>query len=130
VWRKMADVYKKNPKRYGPRLAEQVVDGLFTVGAWLRKKKRIPTNAAMPPEEWRSELKSEWEARTGTAVEVTTERHSEAEMRAIFGAMWDPRHQLYRMLLPILKDGASRALVSASYSNIVWEHGLPIGLRL
>lgn len=130
VWRKMADVHKGDPKRYGPRLAEQVVDALFTVGAWLRKKNRIPAKAAMPPKGWRTDLKEEWTARTGTTVEVTKERHSEAEMLAIFGAMWDPRRELYRALLPVVKDGALRAVRSARFSNIVWQGDCPVALRV
>jgi hypothetical protein len=93
LWRSLADAYRRSGgKRYGPRVAEQMVDAIYTVASWLREEQRIPTNAALHPPGWRKRLYAEWAERTGEPLqEPARPRHSPEEYRRIFAVLRDPR---------------------------------------
>jgi hypothetical protein len=93
LWRTMADAYVRTEGReFGVRAAEQIVDSIFSVAAWLREEARIPSDAAQPPEGWRRRLKEEWAQRTGEQPSRPYRpRHTEDEYRRIFASLSDPR---------------------------------------
>jgi hypothetical protein len=131
LWRRMAAIHKKDPDKFGPRRAEVVVDALYSVASWLRKREHIASNAAVPVDGWRTELVQEWEEKTNRPVQVSKPRHSVAEARAIFASLWHPARLRYRELLRVTEGGGHRALVVATRQNIVRDHtGRPIALRL
>jgi hypothetical protein len=93
LWRAMADAYLRTEGReFGVRAAEQIIDSIFCVAAWLREEARIPSDAARPPDGWRRRLKDEWAQRTGEQQSRPYRpRHTEEEFRRIFVALNDPR---------------------------------------
>lgn len=131
LWRKMAEVHKKQPKKYGPRRAEMVIDALFSVATWLRRRSRIASNACVPVEGWRTEMKGEWERITGRPIVVKKPRHTADEARAIFAALWHPDRERYRALLACAKDGAVRVLHTVTREHLLRDgHGQAISLRV
>jgi hypothetical protein len=93
LWRTMADRYVQSEgEEFGLRVAEQIVDAVFSVASWLREENRIPSDAARPPDRWRKRLKEEWELRTGEQLRKPHRpRHTEEEFRQIFAAISDSR---------------------------------------
>ncbi len=93
LWRTMADRYTQTGgKEFGVRAAEQMVDAIYSVAAWLREEHQIPSDAARPPKHWRKKLKEEWAQRTGVRrVRPNRPRHAAAEYRRIFAALSDSR---------------------------------------
>jgi hypothetical protein len=93
LWRAMADRYVQSEgDEFGIRIAEQVVDAIFSVASWLREENRILADAARPPERWRKRLKEEWELRTGEQPRKPHRpRHTEEEFRRVFATLSDPR---------------------------------------
>jgi hypothetical protein len=93
LWRTMADGYVRTEgKEFGIRIAEQLVDALFSVSSWLREEARIASDAARPPDGWRKRLRDEWAQRTGDALHRPNRpRHTVDEFRRIFAALNDPR---------------------------------------
>jgi hypothetical protein len=79
-------------KEFGIRIAEQLVDALFSVSSWLREEARIASDAARPPDGWRKRLRDEWAQRTGDALHRPNRpRYTVDEFRRIFAALNDPR---------------------------------------
>jgi hypothetical protein len=93
LWRTMADAYVRTEGReFGIRVAEQIVDAIFSVSSWLREESRIASDAARPPDGWRKRLREEWAQRTGDPLHRPNRpRHSAEEFRRIFAALNDPR---------------------------------------
>ena len=93
LWRTMADRnVLAGGKEFGVRAAEQIVDAVYSVAAWLREEHRIPSDVARPPKQWRKMLKEEWAQRTGVRrVRPSRPRHTAAEYRRIFAALADAR---------------------------------------
>ena len=93
LWRTIANRHLASDRRdYGPRAAEQLVDALYTVAAWLRQAGKIAPTAALPREGWRSRLKDDWAEITDVARPETPERprHTSDEYRRLLKASWDP----------------------------------------
>ncbi|HEY4129391.1 MAG TPA: hypothetical protein VGM50_02185 [Gemmatimonadaceae bacterium] len=93
LWRIMADAFIRTEGReFGLRVAEQIVDALYSVSSWLREESRIAPDAARPPDGWRKRLREEWAQRTGDPLHRPHRpRHSVDEFRRIFAALNDPR---------------------------------------
>lgn len=93
LWRIMADAFIRTEGReFGLRVAEQIVDALFSVSSWLREESRIAPDASRPPDGWRKKLREEWAQRTGDPLHRPHRpRHSVDEFRRIFAALNDPR---------------------------------------
>lgn len=93
LWRTMADAYVRTEGReFGIRVAEQIVDAVFSVSSWLREELRIASDAARPPDGWRKKLREEWAQRTGDPIRRPRRpRHTVDEFRRIFAALGDPR---------------------------------------
>jgi hypothetical protein len=93
LWRTIIDRYvRARGQEFGPRAAENFVDAIYSVAAWLRAEHHIPSDAARPPELWRKRLKDEWTQRTGERpVSPHRPRHTEAEYRRLFAVLTDPR---------------------------------------
>lgn len=95
--RRIADAHLASGRtQFGPRVAEQIIDAVYTVASYLRqlgpKKGGIEATVALPREKWRKTLKSEWATRTGTPQKKPRRpRHTPEEYRCIIGALWDPR---------------------------------------
>lgn len=90
IWRALARTYKEHGTG-GVRMAEQVVDTIYSAAAWLRQEDLIPLDAAMPQPKWRKQLKEEWQEITDKIVKPLRPRHSRDEMRRIFDVLSDPR---------------------------------------
>ncbi len=131
LWRRMADIHRKDPDKFGPRRAEVVIDALYSVASWLRKWEHIASNAAVPVKGWRKTYVQEWEEKTKQPVQVNKPRHTLAEAKAIFSSLWNPERLRYRELLRLTEGGGHRALATATRQNIVRDHtGRAIALRL
>jgi integrase len=82
-------------EKVGVRTAEITVSRLSTAAKWLRRRKSIPTDAGLPPEDWKSEGLSYWRTLTKSArdPQPSRPRHTLEEMRAIIAAApsVDPR---------------------------------------
>jgi integrase len=89
-------------EKVGIRTAEITVSRLSTAAKWLRRRKAIPTDAGLPPEDWKSEGVSYWRTLTKSArdPQPSRPRHTLEEMRAILAAApsIDPRLALLLML--------------------------------
>jgi hypothetical protein len=127
----MAVLHNKDPERFGPRRAEVVIDALYSVASWLRKREHIASNAAVPVDGWRTELLREWVEITKKPVEQNKPRHTTSEAQDIFASLWHPERLRFRELLRVTAGGGQRALAVATRQNIVRDHtGTPIALRL
>lgn len=93
LWRTMADHYVRTEGReYGVRVAEQIVDAIFSVASWLREDSHIAPDAARPPDGWRKRLREEWAQRTDEQPHRPHRpRHTVDEFRRIFAGLNDPR---------------------------------------
>lgn len=93
LWRTMADHFARTEGReFGIRVAEQIVDALFSVASWLREESHIAPDAARPPDAWRKRLRDEWAQRTDEQPRRPHRpRHTVEEFRRIFVALNDPR---------------------------------------
>ena len=93
LWRTMADRYvRTNGREFGIRVAEQLVDAIYSVASWLREESHISPDAARPPDGWRKRLREEWAQRTDEQPHRPHRpRHSVEEFRRIFAALGDPR---------------------------------------
>lgn len=93
LWRTMADHYVRTEGReFGIRVAEQIVDALFSVASWLREENHIAPDVARPPDAWRKRLRDEWAQRTHEQPRRPHRpRHSVEEFRQIFAALNDAR---------------------------------------
>jgi hypothetical protein len=93
LWRTMADRYVRTDGReFGIRIAEQLVDAIFSVASWLREESHIAPDVARPPDGWRKHLREEWAQRTGEQLHRPHRpRHTVDEFRRIFAALNDPR---------------------------------------
>ncbi len=131
LWRRMASIHQTAPERFGPRRAEVVVDALYAVASWLRKREHIASNAAVPVDGWRKELREEWVDITKRPVKVKRPRHSVDEAHAILVSLWHPERLRYREVLRVTDGGGQESLLTATRKNIVRDHlGRPIALRL
>ena len=91
IWRTLASEYKRaidadpQSRPCGFRQTEVTVDTLFVVAKWLREQKRIPAEALPRIENWRQDLKDEWQEQTGEIIgEDAQPRHTRDEVAAIF----------------------------------------------
>ena len=93
LWRTMADRYvRTNGREFGIRVAEQMVDAIYSVASWLREESHIAPDAARPPDGWRKRLREEWAQRTDEQPHRPHRpRHTVEEFRRIFAALNDPR---------------------------------------
>ena len=93
LWRTMADRYvRTNGREFGIRVAEQLVDAIYSVASWLREESHIAPDAARPPDGWRKRLREEWAQRTDEQPHRPHRpRHTVEEFRRIFAALNDPR---------------------------------------
>ena len=93
LWRTMADHYVRTEGReFGIRVAEQIVDALFSVASWLREESHIAPDVARPPDAWRKRLRDEWAQRTHEQPRRPHRpRHTVEEFRQIFAALNDVR---------------------------------------
>src|SRR5205823_4285890 len=65
LWRTMADHYVRTEGReFGIRIAEQIVDAIYSVASWLREESHIAPDVARPPDAWRKRFRDEWAQRT------------------------------------------------------------------
>lgn len=93
LWRTMADAYVRTDGReFGIRVAEQIVDALFSVASWLREESHIAPDVARPLDSWRKRLRDEWAQRTDEQLHRPHRpRHTVDEFHRIFAALNDPR---------------------------------------
>jgi hypothetical protein len=93
LWRTMAERYVRTDGReFGIRIAEQLVDAIFSVGSWLREESHIAPDSARPPDGWRKRLREEWAQRTDEQLHRPHRpRHTVDEFRRIFAALNDPQ---------------------------------------
>ncbi len=93
LWRTMADHYVRTDGRdFGIRVAEQLVDALFSVASWLREESHIAPDVARPPDAWRKRLRDEWAQRTEEQLHRPHRpRHTVEEFHKIFAALSDRR---------------------------------------
>jgi hypothetical protein len=93
LWRTMAERYVRTDGReFGIRIAEQLVDAIFSVASWLREESHIAPDSARPPDGWRKRLREEWAQRTDEQLHRPHRpRHTVDEFRRIFAALNDPR---------------------------------------
>lgn len=95
--------------RIGLRSTEITVSRILTAANWLRKKKRIPIDAAILDPEWRKELAQFWQGAHANAAlpEPFRPRHTDEEARKLLGAAWDvdPRFGLLMALGAELRLG-------------------------
>lgn len=93
IRRRLTEQVKQN--RTGLRSTEITVSRLLTAANWLRKKKRIPLEAAIIDSEWRDEMEAFWMGLTKqkSVPDPHRPRHTDAEVRAILEKSWarDPR---------------------------------------
>jgi hypothetical protein len=88
----------------GIRRTEITVSRIDTVARVLRAKKRIPIDAARPPEDWRLTIHNDWRELTGShkAYVPARPRHTLEEMRKLLEAALsddtDPRFRLLFVL--------------------------------
>jgi len=69
-----------------------IVDGIYSVAAWLREEHLIAPDAARAPAQRRKALKEVWAQRTGKRrSRPQRPRHTVDEYRRIFAAITDPR---------------------------------------
>ena len=93
LWRTMADAYVRTDGReFGIRVAEQIVDALYSVASWLREESHIAPDVARPLDSWRKRLRDEWAQRTDEQPHRPHRpRHTVDEFHRIFAALSDPR---------------------------------------
>lgn len=93
LWLTLARRYKAT-ERGGPSWTERCVVILLQVSQWLAAEERT-TRSVVVKKTWREQLRREWEQLTTERITKSTPRHSEAEIRRIFGALGketvDPR---------------------------------------
>jgi hypothetical protein len=89
LWLGLAKRYKAE-QLGGPAWTERCVVALIQVSQWLVAEERASRGLVMK-KQWRDQLRREWEQFTGTRIEKSTPRHSEAEIRLIFAALSDGR---------------------------------------
>jgi integrase len=98
-----------NQKKTGLRATEITIARLLTVVTVLRKKKRIPIEAALIDDEWRDAMRAFWRGEKGEAStpEPSRPRHTDAQARAIIAKSWDvdPRFGLMMALGAELRLG-------------------------
>jgi hypothetical protein len=106
VRRRLESLLKRGKKAY--RTTEITVSRLATVTTWLRRVKKIPREAGLPPEDWREQLLEHWRnvTRSTRDPEPDRPRHTLDEMRKILAIadVIDPRLDL------LLKLGAEYRL--------------------
>jgi hypothetical protein len=104
--RRLESLLKQEKK--GVRTTEITISRLATVTTWLRRVKKIPREAGLPPEDWREQLLEHWRGVTKSTrnPEPSRPRHTLDEMRKILGiaSVIDPRLDL------LLKLGAEYRL--------------------
>lgn len=134
IWRTLARKYanRAGKKRAcGARQTEVTVDALYTIADWLEEQKHLPENSVKRINYWREKLKEDWKYLTGEDASRSDEdmpRHSEDEMRKLFGALDDPRRRVFRALLSTVPEAA---LASAFWSGLAFdESGTPTALTV
>jgi integrase len=87
-------------QRTGLRSTEITVSRILTAANWLRKKKRIPLEAAVIDSEWRDEMRQYWKGLTGEASvpEPFRPRHTDDEARRLIARSWDVDHRFGLMM--------------------------------
>ncbi|CAN5730835.1 hypothetical protein BH23GEM5_BH23GEM5_20720 [soil metagenome] len=91
----------------GARSAELMCVVLYAIANWLRQERLISESAALPKRAWKAALRQEWQAVTGSRLEIQRPRHTMEEVKAIFGALpdGDPRLRLLVELAAELRAG-------------------------
>jgi hypothetical protein len=85
LWLGLAKRYKAE-KLGGPAWTERCVVALIQVSQWLVAEERA-TRGLVMKKQWRDQFRREWEQFTGTRIEKSTPRHSEAEIRRLFATL-------------------------------------------
>lgn len=88
LWLGLARRFKAT-EQGGAAWTERCVVVLLQVSQWLAGEERI-TRALVMKKGWRDQLRREWEQYTGSRITKSTPRHSEEEIRKIFGALEHP----------------------------------------
>lgn len=95
--------------RTGLRSTEITVGRILTAVHWLKKKKRIPLDAAVIDDEWREQMRQYWKGLTGesSVPEPNRPRHTDEEARKLIALSWDvdPRFGLMMALGAELRLG-------------------------
>jgi hypothetical protein len=120
--RRLESLLKQEKKAV--RTTEITISRLATVTTWLRRVKKIPREAGLPPEDWREQLLEHWRGETKSTrnPEPSRPRHTLDEMRKILGiaSVIDPRLDL------LLKLGAEYRLGQVVRS---WRSDLDVQAR-
>lgn len=135
LWRDLAREYAKSTapkgKKCGARQTEVTVDSLYTIADWLQEEGHLPSDFFKRIQFWREKLKDDWKVLTGEEAETATEdklRHSEEEMRRLFGVLDDPRRRLFNALRRRVPEGA---LADARWSGLAFDdQGVPQSLTV
>ena len=111
-------------EKVGIRTAEITVSRLSTAARWLRRRKTIPADAGIPPDDWKQEGLRHWRSLTKATrdPQPSRPRHTLDEMRKIIAAApkVDPRLAL------LLEMGAEYRLgqvIRARRSDVDLERG-------
>ena len=91
--REMAKRYlASNGDQYGMRIAEVLIDAIYTVATFLRQDGKIPLTVGIRPDKWRQQLRAAWTEETGQRRKKGSQpRHTPTEYRKIFPALADER---------------------------------------
>jgi hypothetical protein len=91
--REMAKRYLASKgEQFGMRIAEVLIDAIYSVAAFLREDGRIPLTVCRRPDKWRQQLRIAWTEETGQRVKKGSKpRHTRTEYRQIFCALEDER---------------------------------------
>jgi hypothetical protein len=137
LWRTMADHHVRTDGReFGIRVAEQIVDALFSVASWLREESHIAPEVARPPDGWRKRLRDEWAQRTNEQPHRPHRpRHTVDEFHRIFAALSDrrvdPRIRLAIELAAECRTGqvlrCTRRMLTVPPLDPLTYEGLPAG---
>lgn len=100
--------------RHGFSVAMKMVDEFYRMARWLREHRKIDASACEPRERWKVAAKKEWERNANPVPKKQRPRHREAEMRAIFSALDDPRGRLAMKL----NHGSRLSL----FADRLWSH--------
>ena len=130
LWRDLARAYADSTapkgKKCGARQTEVTIDALYTVADWLQEEGHLPSDYFKRIQFWREKLKEDWKVLTGEEAETAAAdklRHSEEEMRRLFGVLEDPRRRLFNALRRRVPEGA---LADARWSGLAFDgQGMP-----
>lgn len=110
--------------RKAVRTTEITVSRLITVTKWLRRTRRIPMDAALPPDDWKAQIVVHWKGETGSKrdPQPSQPRHTLAELRRIL-AVLDRIEPRVGLLIALGAEYRLGQVVRARRSDLNVEQG-------